>query len=85
MIRRLSRVAHALDYALGRLGRVRRVLVELRTPVSKAILNPIYAPLLAMPDVEVSFTSEYPDRIRPLVPDGRFLTHAQVEWRRFDV
>src|SRR4029077_15568727 len=26
-----------------------------------------------------------PDRIRPLVPADRFLTHDDAEWRRFDV
>jgi CDP-glycerol glycerophosphotransferase (TagB/SpsB family) len=33
----------------------------------------------------VWYTSEYPDRIRPLVAGDRFLTRAQVEWRRFDI
>ena len=85
MIRRLTRIVHSVDHALGRLGRVRRVLVELRTPVSKAILSPVYEPLQDMADVEVFFTSEYPDRVRPLVAPDRFLTHSEVEWRRFDV
>ena len=85
MIRRLTRVAHQIDHAIGRLGSMRRVLVELRTPVSKAILSPIYEPLLDTPDLEVCFTSEYPERIVPIVGPKRFLTHRQVEWRRFDL
>ncbi len=35
--------------------------------------------------MSLSFTSEYPERVRPLVGAGRFLTHAEVEWRRFDL
>ena len=85
MIRRLTRAIHSVDHAIGRLTRMRRVLVELRTPVSNAILCPVYEPLQDMADVEVFFTSEYPERIRPLVSPERFLTQHQVEWRRFDL
>jgi hypothetical protein len=35
--------------------------------------------------VHVWFTGEDPDRVRALVPEGRFLTHAEAEWRRFDL
>jgi hypothetical protein len=76
---------HALDHALGRLGRARRVLVELRTPVYKAVLGPVWEAIEDLPGVTVQFTSEYPDRIRPLVGSERFLTHSAVEWRRFDL
>ena len=85
MIRRLTRAAHAIDHAIGRLSPVRRVLVELRTPVSKAILCPVYETLADRPDVDLFFTSEYPDRIAGLVPTQRLLTHAQAEWRRWDL
>lgn len=83
--RRLTPAIHALDHRLGRIGRTRHVLVELRTPVYSAVLGPIAAALQALPDTAVSFTSENPDRIRPLVPDGTFLTHAEAQWRRFDL
>lgn len=83
--RRLTGLIHSLDHAVGRLGRVRRVLVELRTPVSKAILCPVYEALQKTPDIEVFFTSEHPDRVRQLVTPDRLLTHQDVEWRRFDV
>ena len=85
MIRRLTRALHAVDHAVGRLGAVRRVLVELRTPVSKAILSPVYETLADRADVELHFTSEYPERMATLVPAGRFVTHAQAEWRRWDL
>ena len=63
----------------------RRVLVELRTPVYRAVLGPVYEALEKFPDVELSFTSEYPDLIKPLVGAERFVTHADAEWRRFDL
>lgn len=85
MFRTLTRALHALDHRIGRARRVRRVLVELRTPVYRAVLGPVYEALGQLENVVVYFTSEYPDRIRPLVPAGRFLTHAQAEWRRFDL
>ena len=85
MLRHASRLVHSLDHALGRATGVRRVLVELRTPVYRAVLAPVYDILAALPDVDVAFTSEYPDRIRPLVDAGRFLTHREAEWRRFDL
>ena len=85
IVRRLSRIAHALDHTVGALSRTSRVLVELRTPVYQAILGPICERLAASDDLEVLYTSEYPERIRPLVGARQFLTHSQVEWRRFDL
>lgn len=85
MVRRITRLAHAIDHRLARLRPHRAVLVELRTPVYLAVLGPIYERLQRLPNVDVWFTSEYPDRLRPLVPAGRFLTNAEAEWRRFDV
>ena len=85
LLRKLTPAVHKLDHAIGRLSPRRDVLVELRTPVYHAVLGPIADALAALPDVHVYYTSEYPDRIAPLVPQGRFLTHADVEWRRFDL
>jgi len=85
MSRRVTRFIHSADHAIGRLGRKRRVLVELRTPVYYAVLGPVFETLERAPDVELSFTSEYPDLIRRLVDDARFITHAEAEWRRFDL
>jgi hypothetical protein len=76
---------HRLDHAVGRISRARRVLVEMRTPVYAAVLGPVCAALEELTGVEVSYTSEYPDRISPLVPRGRFLTRAQAQWTRVDV
>jgi hypothetical protein len=85
LLRRLTPVVHRLDHAIGRLSPRRDVLVELRTPVYHAVLAPIADALAADADVQVWFTSESPERVRPLVPAGRFLSHAEVEWRRFDL
>jgi hypothetical protein len=85
LLRRFTPVVHRLDHAIARLSPRRAVLVELRTPVYHAVLSPIADALAAEPDVEVWFTSEQPDRVRPLVPEGRLLTHAEAEWRRFDL
>jgi CDP-glycerol:poly(glycerophosphate) glycerophosphotransferase len=85
VLRKVTPAIHRLDHAIGRLTPRRDVLVELRTPVYLAVLGPIVEALALDPDTCVWFTSEYPDRIRPLVPGARFLTHAQVEWRRFDL
>ena len=85
LLRSLTPVLHRLDHALGRRGAKRAVLVELRTPVYEAVLGPVAEVLRADPQIAVWYTSEYPDRIAPLVPDGRFLSHRDVEWRRFDL
>ena len=85
LLRKITPAVHKLDHAIGRLSPRRDVLLELRTPVYQAVLGPIADALAALPDVQVHYTSEYPDRIAPLVPAGRFLTHSEVEWRRFDL
>ena len=85
VIRAITPALHRLDHAIGRLSPRRDVLVEMRTPVYHAVLSPIADALAGDSHVKVWYTSEYPDRISPLVPPTQFLTHAQVEWRRFDV
>lgn len=83
LLRRVTPAIHRLDHAIGRIGPMRDVLIELRTPVYQAVLGTMAAALGTYADVNVWFTSEYPDRIRGLVGRERFLTHAAVEWRRF--
>lgn len=85
IVRSVTRAVHALDHRIGRLDSTRRVLVELRTPVYHAVLGPISERLAESADVEVLYTSEYPERIRPLVGAKRFLARPQAEWIRFDV
>lgn len=85
VVRKLTRIGHAIDQAVGRMARTRRVLVEMRTPVYVAVLGPICEALRAVLDVELACTSEYPDRIRPLIGGLPFVTHAEAEWRRYDL
>jgi hypothetical protein len=85
MLKRASRFIHSLDHAVGRANGMRRVLVELRTPVYQAVLGPVYEALQDHPDIELSFTSESPEQVRRLVPADRFLSHRDAEWRRFDL
>lgn len=85
LLRRLTPLVHELDRRLGRLQRTRSVVVELRTPVSHAILGPIADRLTANTDLRVWYTSENPERIRRLVPAERLLTRRAAEWRRFDL
>ena len=84
LLRSVTPALHKLDHAIGRMSPRRDVLVEMRTPVYHAVLGPIADALSHEPHVNVWYTSEYPDRLRPLVPQDRFLTHGEVEWRRFD-
>jgi hypothetical protein len=85
VVRTITRAVHAVDHSIGRLRRSRRVLVELRTPVYQAVLGPIAECLEEFADLDVFYTSEYPERIRPLVGERRLLTHVETEWTRFDV
>jgi hypothetical protein len=81
----MTRVVHALDHAVGRLSRRRRVLVEMRTPVYQAVLGPVCDIVRTFPDVVLHYTSEDPERIMPLIGDNPFVSHAQAEWRRYDL
>jgi CDP-glycerol:poly(glycerophosphate) glycerophosphotransferase len=83
--RRINKVVHDLDHAIGRFSSARRVLVEMRTPVYQAVLGPVCSMLQDAPGIDLSYTSEYPDRIAPLVGPGQFLTHSEAEWTRFDL
>jgi len=86
LFRRATPLIHKLDHAIARLRPMRQALVELRTPVCAAVLGPVVDAIHeSEPSMEVWYTSEYAERMRPLVPEGRFLTQAQAEWRRFDV
>lgn len=85
VLRAVTSAVHRLDHAVARLNRRREVLVELRTPVYHAVLRPVADALENLPNVTVWYTSEHPERIRPLVPAGRLLSHRDVEWRRFDL
>jgi CDP-glycerol:poly(glycerophosphate) glycerophosphotransferase len=81
----LSTPVRSFDRTIARLRAKQRILVEIRTPMHLAVLGPIIEALEARGNVDVRFTSEYSERIRPLVPRGRFLTHPEARWQRFDL
>lgn len=85
VFRKVTAAVHNVDHAIGRLSPLRRVLVEMRTPVYQAVLGPVCDVLQDLPNVEIAFTSEYPDRIRPLVGSDRFITHREAQWTRVDL
>jgi hypothetical protein len=76
LFRSVTPALHRLDHAIGRLSTRRDVLVELRTPVYHAVLAPIADALASEKDVHLWYTSEAPDRVKHLVPEG-FLTHVE--------
>ena len=85
VVRKFKKAVHAVDHAIGRIRPRRRVLVEMRTPVYKAVLGPVCDAVQALPDVTLEYTSEYPERIRPLIGAAPFISHADAEWSRFDL
>src|SRR4051794_6441890 len=85
MRRWLATPIRSLDRRVRRRHPTRRILVELRTPMHLAVLGPVIEALQARRNVEIWFTSEYRERICAVVPPGRFLTHAEARWQRFDV
>jgi hypothetical protein len=85
VLRRMTSIAHTIDHTIARAQRVHDVLFEARTPVYLGVLGPVADELLGRDNVRVWFTSEYPERIRPLVPQGRFLTRGRAAWRHFAV
>lgn len=50
-----------------------------------AVLGPVIHALRVRNHVDVRYTSEYPERIRPIVPRKRFLTHAEARYQPFDL
>jgi hypothetical protein len=59
--------------------------VEFRTPMHLAVLGPVIQVLQDRGQFEICFTSGSSDRICPVVPPGRFFTHAEARWQRFDL
>jgi len=85
VLRHITSILHRVDHTIARMRRSHDVLVEARTPVYLGVLGPIAEGLALRPDVTVWYTSEYPDRIQRLVPEGRFVTHRQAAWRHFSL
>jgi hypothetical protein len=84
-LRHITSLVHRIDHTIARMRRPHDVLVEARTPVYLGVLGPIAEQLALRTDVAVWYTSENPDRIQRLVPEGRFVTHRQAAFRHFSL
>jgi hypothetical protein len=89
LARRAVAAVRTADRHIGRaLGRA-IVLVEARTPMNLAVLQPVYAPLLQDPRLDVRFTGlPRPDLQRALEAAGiadRFVPRASARWMRVDL
>jgi hypothetical protein len=87
--RRAAAALRAADRHLGRaLGRA-TVLIEARTPMNLAVLQPVFAPLLRDRRLNVLFTGAIrPDLQRALDAAGvadRFVPRAAAKWMRVDL
>jgi hypothetical protein len=85
LVRTLKRADRAAALARGR----RRALIEVRSPMNLAVLQPIWTALVRDPRVDVAFTSEEPEWVRPfLAAEGladRLIPQRTASWRRFDL
>jgi len=88
--RRLTAAAHDVDDAIGRFrGRPVRVLVEAASPVSMAVVRPVFTRLRRDPRLEFWFTtcdeSWHADTIfAPLGITARVIPALQARWMKFD-
>lgn len=85
----IARALRSADRAVGRAGGNRRVLIEVRSPMNLEVLRPIWSALATDPRVDLAFTSEAPDWVRPqLAAAGlasRLIAQAAAVWTRFDL
>jgi hypothetical protein len=83
------RAAKRLDRAIGHVRGVRRVLIEVRSPMNLEVLRPIWAALAQDPRVELTFTAEEDAWVRPSLEAvglaDRLVPRRDVLWRRFDL
>ncbi len=87
--RAIVNAARRIDAAIGRARGRRRARGEGRSPLNLEVLRPIWSALAADPRVELNFTSEAPDWIRPgLDASGLadcLIPQQATPWRRFDL
>jgi len=86
---RLVAAVKRLDRAFDRARGPRRVLIEVRSPMNLAVLAPIWTALARDARVDLTFTSEDPDWVRPPLAAaglaGRLIPKRTAAWRRFDL
>ena len=81
----LRRVDHAIGRALGRV----RVLVDVRTPMNLAVLQPIWERLRADPRIELNVTVEAGTGVEAALEaaglGGAAIRREHAQWRRYDL
>jgi hypothetical protein len=89
LARSLAGVARAIDRRIGRLAGRRRVVVEARTPMNLAVLQPVFGPLLQDPRLDVRFTgTDRADLERAFTAAGlrdQVVPRHSVTWMRVDL
>ena len=78
-----------IDRAIGLARGPRRALIEVRSPMNLAVLRPVWEALAADPRIDLRFTSEAPDWVRPPLEAAglasRLIPQAAAVWTRFDL
>lgn len=88
-LRPLFQAIRRVDRAVDHLKAPRRVLIEVRSPMNLEVLRPIWSALLTDSRVQLSFTAEEADWVRPSLEAlglaTRMIPQRQAVWRRFDL
>lgn len=83
------RTIRRLDRTVDHLWGPRRALIEVRSPMNLEVLRPIWSALADDPRVELTFTSEAEDWVRPFLEAAghahRLVPCARAMWQRFDL
>jgi hypothetical protein len=88
-LRSVFQAARRVDRAIDHLKGPRRVLIEVRSPMNLEVLRPIWSTLAADPRVDLTFTAEEDEWVRPHLQKAaladRLIPRSKAIWRRFDV
>ena len=86
---RAAKAARALDQRIGRAFGRATVLVEARTPMNLAVLQPVFTPLLHDSRLDVRFTgTDRSDLVRAFTAAGlqkRLVARRAAKWMRIDL
>lgn len=88
-LRPLFQAVRRLDRALDHIAGPSRVLVEVRSPMNLEVLRPVWSAFVEDPRIEVTFTAEEDDWVRPGLAAAalanRMIPQRAAIWRRFDL
>jgi hypothetical protein len=87
--RAIAGAVKRVDRVIGRARGPCRVLMEVRSPMNLEVLRPIWSALAGDRRVQIAFTSEAPDWIRPALEAAglgeRLIPRPDAVWTRFDL